>query len=126
MAAAATYKQFLALPSEAYLAGNASLHYVATTTSISGPENIISHLRLSQKQVTKKKEEILHVVNGGNAIALEVDTGLEFQTSGGPYLPGLDDNFLTDRLVFLPIVCVQSLYPQPSEHKMGWPVLVTP
>ncbi len=105
MAAAAKYKQFLASPSEALLADNASLHYLPTTTSVSGPQPIISHLRLANKQVSKKKEEILHVVNGSNAIALEVDTGLEFQTSGGPYLPGLDDNFLTDRLVFLPIVC---------------------
>lgn len=109
--AAATYKQFLASPSEAFLADNASLHYLPTTTSIAGPDKIISHLRLTQKQVTKKKEDVLHVVEGDNAIALETDTGLEFQTSGGPYLPGLDDNFLSDRLVFLPIVCI----PHPRE-----------
>lgn len=103
MAAVATYKQFLASPSEALLADNATLHYVPTTTSIVRPDSIISHLRLTQKQIIKKKEEILHVVQGDGAIALETDTGLEFQTSGGPYLPGLDDNFLSDRLVFLPI-----------------------
>jgi hypothetical protein len=33
-----------------------------------------------------------------------VDTAFEFISSGGPYLPGLDDNFLADRTVYLPIV----------------------
>lgn len=106
MAAAATYRQFLASPSKALLADDASLHYLPTTTSIMHPDKIISHLNFTQKQIIKKKEEILHLVQSESALALETDTGLEFQTSGGPYLPGLDDNFLTDRLVFLPIVCI--------------------
>jgi hypothetical protein len=55
--------------------------------------------------VAKKKEEVFNIVDGQNVIVLEVDTGLGFQTSGGPYLPGLDDNFLSARDVYLPIVC---------------------
>ncbi|KFA63187.1 hypothetical protein S40285_03280 [Stachybotrys chlorohalonatus IBT 40285] len=94
---AATYKQFLAAPSSSLLADKASLHYVTTTTSFHGPTDIIKHLNALQKQVKKKHEDVLSLVDGQTAIAVEVDTLLEFQTSGGIYLPGLDDNFLTDR-----------------------------
>jgi len=101
MAAAATYKQFLASPSSSLLADKATLHYIPTTTTFSGATEIIKHLNSLQKQVKKKKEEILNVVDGGSLIAVETDTGLEFQTSGGAYLPGLDDNFVTDRVAYL-------------------------
>lgn len=102
---AATYKQFLASPSSSLLADRASLHYVTTTTSFTGAAEIIKHLNSTQRQINKKKEDILHIVDGQTSLALEADTGLEFVTSGGPYAPGLDDNFLADRLVYLPIVC---------------------
>lgn len=101
---AATYKQFLASPSSALLADNASLHYVTTLTSFVGAAEIIKHLGTLQKQVKKKKEEVLNVIDGQNIIAVEADTHIEFITSGGAYLPGLDDNFLSDREAFLPIV----------------------
>lgn len=105
---AATYKQFLAAPNSSLLADTASLHYVTTTTSFSGPTAIIKHINVLQKQIAKKKEDILNIVNGQNMIVLEVDTGLGFLTGGGPYLPGLDDNFLTTHVAYLPIVrCIQ-------------------
>ncbi|KAM0329690.1 hypothetical protein ACHAPQ_006654 [Fusarium lateritium] len=100
---AATYKQFLAAPSSSVLADTAALHYVTTTTTFAGPTQIMKHLNGLQKQVAKKKEEVFNIVDGQNVIVLEVDTGLGFQTSGGPYLPGLDDNFLSARDVYLPI-----------------------
>ncbi|KAH8737115.1 hypothetical protein BGZ61DRAFT_280995, partial [Ilyonectria robusta] len=100
---AATYKQFLAAPSSSLLADTASLHYVTTTTSISGPTAIIKHINVLQKQIAKKKEDILNIVDGQNMIVLEIDTGLGFLTGGGPYLPGLDDNFLTTNDAYLPI-----------------------
>lgn len=101
---AATYKQFLASPSSALLADNASLHYVTTLTSIVGAEQIIKHLSNLQRQVKKKKEDVLNVIDGQSIIAVEADTHIEFITSGGVYLPGLDDNFLSDREAFLPIM----------------------
>lgn len=101
---AATYKQFLAAPTSSLLADTASLHYVTTTTTFAGATQIIKHLNGLQKQVTKKKEDILNIVDGGNVIVVEVDTGLGFETSGGPYLPGLDDNFLSSRVAYVPIV----------------------
>lgn len=104
---AATYKQFLASPSSSLLADNASLHYVTTLTSFVGATEIIKHLNTLQKQVKKKKEDVLSLIDGQNAIAVEVDTCIEFVTSGGAYLPGLDDNFLSDREAFLPIVSLQ-------------------
>lgn len=99
----ATYKQFLTAPNSSLLAPNATLLYITTTTSFNGPTEIIKHLNALRNQV-KKKEEILDVVEGRDAIAAEIETSLEFVTSGGVYLPGLDDNFLADRTVFVPIV----------------------
>lgn len=101
---ASVYKQFLASPSSSFLAEKASLHYVTTTTSIYGPTEIIKHLNTLQKQVKTKKQEFLNLVDGQSVIAAEIDTALEFQTSGGTYLPGLDDNFLSDRVAYLSIV----------------------
>jgi hypothetical protein len=86
------------------LAEKASLHYVTTTTSVFGATEIIKHLNSLQKQVKAKKQEFLNVVDGQTTIAVEIDTALEFQTSGGAYLPGLDDNFLSDRVAYLSIV----------------------
>ncbi|KAM0427555.1 hypothetical protein ACHAPT_007515 [Fusarium lateritium] len=100
---AATYKQFLAAPSSSLLADTAALYYVTTTTTFSGPTQVIKHLNGLQKQVAKKKQDVFNVVDGGNVAVFEVDTGLGFQTGGGPYLPGLDDNFLSARDVYLPI-----------------------
>lgn len=101
---ASVYKQFLASPSSSMLAEKASLHYVTTTTSVFGATEIIKHLNSLQKQVKAKKQEFLNVVDGQTTIAVEIDTALEFQTSGGAYLPGLDDNFLSDRVAYLSIV----------------------
>ena len=104
MALQAAYKQFLAAPNTSMLADDASLHYITSTTSFRGATEILKHLSSMRNQVKKKREDLMHVVEGQNAIAAEVDTAFEFVTSGGPYLPGLDDNFLADRTVYLPIV----------------------
>jgi hypothetical protein len=104
MALQAAYKQFLATPNSSQLAAEASLHYITSTTSVRGPAEIIKHVSTLRNQIKKKKEDLLHVVEGQNAIAAEVNAEIEFVTSGGPYLPGLDDNFLADRTVYLPMV----------------------
>ena len=98
------YRNFLASPSSSLLADDATLNYVTTGISVGGAAEIIKHLGTLQKQVSKKKEEILNLIDGGQTIAIEVDTTLEFKTSGGAYLPGLDDNFLSDCVVYFPIV----------------------
>ncbi|KAK9780752.1 hypothetical protein SCAR479_01938 [Seiridium cardinale] len=103
MALQAVYKQFLTAPDASLLANDAALHYVTTTTSYRGPAEIVKHLGTLRNQVKKKKEDFLTVIEGQNAAAIEVDTILEFATSGAAYLPGLDDNFLSDRTVYLPV-----------------------
>jgi hypothetical protein len=104
MAFSAVYQQFLSAPNTSHLAADATLHYVTTTTSYRGAAEIIKHLNTLRNQVKKKKEDFLTVIEGQNAAAIEADTTLEFVTSGGAYLPGLDDNFLSDRTVHLPVV----------------------
>ena len=107
MSLADSYKQFLAAPNASLLANEASIHYVTTTTTIQGTDDIVKHFKSFSAQLRRKKEEFLNVVEGRDrVIAVEVDTVIEFLTGGGPYLPGLDDNFLADRVVYLPIVCI--------------------
>ncbi|KAK5628165.1 hypothetical protein RRF57_003880 [Xylaria bambusicola] len=104
MALAAAYQQFLAAPTPSHLAANATLNYITTTTTFRGPSDIIQHLNTLRKQINKKKENVLSLVHSQTAIAIEIETVLEFVTSGASYLPALDDNFLTDRTVYIPIV----------------------
>lgn len=104
MALAAVYKQFLDAPNSTQLSDGATLNYITTTTAFKGSDQIGKHFTTSAKQLKKKKQEFLSVVEGQNVIAAEVDTVIEFVTGGAAYLPGLDDNFLADRTVFLPIV----------------------
>lgn len=104
MALQAVYKQFLAAPSSSALAQNASLHYITTTTSFYGPTDIIKHISSHGKQVKKNKEDILDAIEGHNAVAVQTELSLDFQESGGVYLPGLDDQFLTDRVVYIAVV----------------------
>ncbi|KAI1499627.1 hypothetical protein F5X99DRAFT_388941 [Biscogniauxia marginata] len=103
MALAAVYQQFLTAPNSSQLAADASLHYITTTTSYRGATDIIKHLNAARNQLKKEKEEFLSVIEGRDALAAEVDTVLKFATGGGPYLPAMDDNFLADRVVYLPV-----------------------
>lgn len=98
------YKQFLAAPNPALLSADATLHYITTTTTICGADNIIKHLGLVSKQIKKNAENVIEEINGRGASMLELETVMEFVASGGPYAPGLDDNFLADRTVSIPIV----------------------
>ncbi|KAK3498013.1 uncharacterized protein B0T23DRAFT_311916 [Neurospora hispaniola] len=94
-----TYKRFLGSPNAAALSDDASLHYITTTTSVAGASNITKHLSTVANQVKKEKETVLYAIEGQDALALEVNTSLEFLITGGPYLPGLEDNYVADRKV---------------------------
>lgn len=108
MALQTAYKQFLAAPNPTSLASNASLHYVTTLTSLHGSTEILKHFSNQTHRLKKKAENVLSAVEGDNALAVEVETTIEFVNGGGAYLPSLDDNFLSDRVVTLPIVCETS------------------
>lgn len=112
MALQALYKQFLAAPSSSVLAQNASLHYITTTTSFYGPTDIIKHLSSQRNQIKKNKEDLLSVVEGQNALAVQTELTLEFQDSGGAYLPGLDEQFLSDRVVYIAVVSTDPSTPR--------------
>ncbi len=104
MALQSVYQRFLTAPDASLLAPNASLYYITTLVTINGPTEIIKHLKNQAYHLSKKEQKVLSVVGGDNSLALEVHTTIEFGTGGGSYLPGLDDNFLTDRIVTLPMV----------------------
>ncbi len=98
------YQAFLAAPSAAALAEGASFNYITTLTTVNEPAAIIKHLAAQQHALKKKQEKVISSIESSDAICLDVETTLEFVTSGGAYLPGLDDNFLADRAVTFPIV----------------------
>ncbi|KAI9819563.1 MAG: hypothetical protein M1827_007013 [Pycnora praestabilis] len=98
------YERFLANPSASMLSGASSLNYITTLMTINDAPTIIKHLSTQNQQLTKKEERVLDSIAGDNGLCLDVETTLEFRTSGGAYLPGLDDNFLVDRVVTFPVV----------------------
>jgi hypothetical protein len=104
MALQNAYKQFLAAPNPSCLTPDASLHYITTLITRNGSPEIIKHLNGQSHELKKKEEKFLDVVEASNALAVEVHTTIEFLAGGGAYLPSLDDNFLADRTVTLPIV----------------------
>jgi len=106
MALQSKYEQFLAAPKAEALASNASIHYIPTLCTITEPAPILKHLSAQDQQLKKEEEKFVHVVEGDHKLCVETETTLEFLYGGGTYLPGMDDNFLTDRKVTLPIVSI--------------------
>ncbi|KAK8218180.1 hypothetical protein IWZ01DRAFT_140846 [Phyllosticta capitalensis] len=104
MSLRASYEAFLATPSASALAPQASINYIPTLTTVADPEAVIRHLSAQTKVLTKKNEKILGAIEGESGLCLDVETTIEFSTGGGAYLPGLDDNFLADRIVVFPMV----------------------
>lgn len=98
------YQSFLASPNASALNNDASLNYITTLTTINSAAAIIKHHAAHQKVLTKREEKVLSCVEGSGALCLDVEITLEFNTGGGAYLPGLDDNFLADRVVTFPMV----------------------
>jgi hypothetical protein len=103
-----TYLRWLQSPTTAGLADNASLHYITTTTTISEPTAILKHLAAQAKQVEKKDEKVLNVVNDDNGAAIETSTTLQFRNGGGAYLPSIDSNLLDERTVVFPLTHIVS------------------
>ena len=104
MSLTAAYQQFLSAPDPESLASDAALSYVTTLTTHSEREKIIKHLELQRRVLRKKAEKVLNAIESRSAVFLEIETTIEFITGGDAYLPGLDDNFLADQTVYLPIV----------------------
>ena len=67
-------------------------------------------MSVQEKLLKKTKEKVLNVIESSNGLSVDMETTIEFTNGGGAYLPGLDDNFVTDRTVTFPMVC------DPSNH----------
>lgn len=100
----AIYQSYLANPTASNLSENASINYITTLTTINTAPAIVKHNAAHQKVLQKKEEKVLSCIEGNDAMCLDIETTLEFITGGGAYLPGLDDNFLSDRVVTFPMV----------------------
>lgn len=104
MTLADKYQTFLSRPAADALAANASIHYIPTLASIAGASAILKHLLAQEKQLKKKTEKFLHVIEASDSLCVETETTFQFLTGGGCILPQLDDNFLADKDATLPVV----------------------
>lgn len=107
----AIYEGFLARPEPETLAQQAALHYITTTTSHTGSQDIIKHLQVVRRTLDKTSQVTLSAVEGASSLCLEVETSLLFTCGGGPYLLSLDDNFVVDQTVIIPIVSIHLSLP---------------
>ena len=105
---ATTYSAFLQAPTTAQLAGDATLHYITTTTSISEPTAILKHLQAQKKLITTKDQKILNAIEGTDTLFLETELTLQFTNGGGAYLPSMDANLLDEKLVTFLVMHVVS------------------
>ena len=98
------YQSFLAKPNASALTDTASLIYITSLTTINSAASIAKHFAAHEKVLKKKQEKVLSVVESEDSVVLDIETTLEFVEGGGAYLPGLDGNFLSDRIVTFPMV----------------------
>ncbi|KAI5809907.1 hypothetical protein DFH27DRAFT_476462 [Peziza echinospora] len=99
-----TYLNFLNSPRTAALSNSTTqFHYITTGHTVSG-ESIIDHLNKQKHQLEKKVEKVISAIETLDSIVLETETTIEFKTSGGSFLPGLDDNFLIDQKATFPLI----------------------
>jgi hypothetical protein len=105
------YTRFLSTPNADVLDPSVTFHYITTAISVNGPEEIIKQLtRENLRQLKKRVQKPLSSIETDNSLVLEVETEIEFLTSGANWLPGLDDNFLADHIVRFPVVSFLALF----------------
>jgi hypothetical protein len=109
MSLLSTYIQFLAAPTDKVLADDASINYIPTLTTINESTSIIKHLLAQAKVLTKKSEKAISSIESADSLCVEFGSTIEFLSGGGALLPGLDDNFLADKTVVLPMVSPRSV-----------------
>jgi hypothetical protein len=98
------YEAYLAAPSTGALADSASINYIPTLTTINEPTAILRHLAAQQKLLRKKSERVLSAIESSNGLCVDTETTIELLQGGGAFLPGLDDNFLADKILTFPMV----------------------
>lgn len=79
----AVYQNFLANPNGAALNDNASLSYITTLTTINVAAAVVKHFAAHEKVLKKKEEKALDAIESDSALYLEIETTLEFISSGG-------------------------------------------
>ncbi|KAK6532998.1 hypothetical protein TWF281_007164 [Arthrobotrys megalospora] len=99
------YSEFINSPRRDALHSQAGLHYIGSTgSSFQSGDAIINHLKKEATWYTKKEQKVLASVETQNSVVFEVSNVIEFTNGGGMLLPNLDDNFVTDQTVTLPMV----------------------
>ncbi|RPB17495.1 hypothetical protein P167DRAFT_569247 [Morchella conica CCBAS932] len=98
------YTRFLASPDSKALFESPSMHFITTLITINSAEDILKYLTREPTFLKKRIEKPLSAIENSDSLVLEMETEMEFISSGGNYLPALDDNFLADQVVMVPII----------------------
>lgn len=106
---AKTYEKFLSAPKEEYLSPEASLAYITTALTYKGAASVVKQLKKQEVDFSRRDDKQLNVVEAGSTLVVETETTIEFQENGGAFLPGIDDNFVSERTVVFPIVRIPIL-----------------
>ena len=77
------YQTFLASPNGTALNDKVSLSYITTLTTINGAAAVVKHFAAHEKVLKRKEEKALDAIESDNALYIEVETTLEFISSGG-------------------------------------------
>jgi hypothetical protein len=118
MALAAQYQTFRTTFNPECLATGAELHYITSLVTHKESTAIVKHLAAQARELKKKNEEVLSTTEGSTQLFQEIETTIEFVTSGGGYLPGLDDNLVADQEATLPIASFPlELLPQANQTR---------
>lgn len=80
------------------------MHFITTLITINSSEDILKYLTREPTFLKKRIEKPLSTIENGDSLVVEMETEIEFISSGGNYLPALDDNFLADQVVMAPII----------------------
>jgi hypothetical protein len=99
------YQSFLARPIATHLAEDASVIYTTIAEYLQGADAIVKHFNKNNQLFSKRSDKQLSAVETQDTLVYETDTTIEFRTGGGLFLPGLDDNFLSDQTVNFVLVC---------------------
>lgn len=97
------YKAFLLSPQELHLSSKPKLTYVTTCSTLEGVNAILENHKLNNRHL-KKTENIISAHISFDSLVLETVTTIDFRNGVGSYVPTLDQNFVVDHSVVVPIV----------------------
>ncbi len=105
MSLASIWQNFQASPQIQHLSDDATLSYITTCQRFTGPRQIVDQMA-QNKTGSQSQDQSIAVHEGSDSIVIEGITTMKFDFNGqlNPFLPGMDDNLCSGKMVEMPIV----------------------